>query len=231
MTFLVLLPILLPLFTAATCLLLWKQQRAQRTFSVLGGAALLGFSVALLATVATRGIQVVQVGNWPAPYGISIVADPLSSIMIAVTGVIGVSVLVYSIASVDQRRQSFGFHPLMHVLLLGVCGAFLTGDIFNMYVWFEVMLIASFVLVALGGEKAQLEGAIKYVTLNLIASALFLAATGVLYSTVGTLNMADLARQLGSQEVTDVPTVAAAMDDMFKPIVVSRQGRGGARSR
>ena len=87
------------------------------------------------------------------------------------------------------------------MLLLGVCGAFLTGDIFNMYVWFEVMLIASFVLVALGGEKAQLEGAIKYVTLNLISSALFLAAAGVLYSTVGTLNMADLARQLGSQRL------------------------------
>ncbi len=211
MTFLVLLPILIPLLTAAMCLLLWKRQRAQRVLSVLGGAALLGAAVALLTIVATRGIQVVQVGNWPAPYGISIVADLLSGMMIAVAGVIGFSVLVYSTASVDERRQSFGFHPLIHVLLLGVCGAFLTGDIFNMYVWFEVMLIASFVLVALGGEKAQLEGAIKYVTLNLISSALFLAAAGVLYSTVGTLNMADLANQLSSQEVTGVPTVAAAI--------------------
>ncbi|MCG8587130.1 MAG: hypothetical protein MI757_20690, partial [Pirellulales bacterium] len=98
----------------------------------------------------------------------------------------------------------------LHGLLLGVCGAFLTGDMFNMYVWFEVMLIASFVLVALGGEKAQLGGAIKYVTLNLISSAIFLAAAGVLYGTVGTLNMAALARQLSSTEAT-VPSIAGAM--------------------
>lgn len=211
MNLLVLLPILIPLLTAATCLLLWKRQRAQRALSLAGGAALLCAGAALLAVVVTRGIQVAQLGNWSAPYGISIVADLLSGIMVTVTGIIGCSVLVYSLSSVDERRQSFGFHPLIHVLLLGVCGAFLTGDIFNMYVWFEVMLIASFVLVALGGEKAQLEGAIKYVTLNLISSALFLAAAGVLYSTVGTLNMADLARQLGSQPVTGVPTVAAAI--------------------
>jgi multicomponent Na+:H+ antiporter subunit D len=99
-------------------------------------------------------------------------------------------------ASIDQQREAFGYYPLLHILLMGVCGAFLTGDIFNMYVWFEVMLIASFVLLALGSERPQIEGAIKYVTLNLMSSAIFLAAVGILYGVVGTLNMADLAVKL-----------------------------------
>ncbi len=211
MKFLIVLPILIPLLTASVCLLLWKRRRAQRVMSVVGGGALFVAGVTLLRAVIVHGIQVVQIGNWDAPFGITIVADRFSAIMVAVAGIVGFCVLIYALSSVDSRRQRFGFHPLMHVLLLGVCGSFLTGDIFNMYVWFEVMLIASFVLVALGGERAQLEGAIKYVTLNLMSSALFLAAAGVLYSTVGTLNMADLARQLGHVDVSGVPTVAAAI--------------------
>jgi multicomponent Na+:H+ antiporter subunit D len=211
MAFLVLVPILLPLFTAAFCLLLWNKHSLQRALSVLGAAGLLAASSLLLLTVAREGIQVVQVGNWPAPFGITLVADLLSGIMTTVAGVIGLAVVVYSLCGVDGRRQSFGYHPLLHILLLGVCGAFLTGDIFNMYVWFEVMLIASFVLVALGGEKGQLEGAIKYVTLNLISSALFLAAAGVLYSTVGTLNMADLAQNLSGAEASSVPNIAGGI--------------------
>jgi multicomponent Na+:H+ antiporter subunit D len=109
---------------------------------------------------------------------------------------VGLSVAIYSLAGIDLRREAFGYFPLLHILLMGVCGAFLTGDIFNLYVWFEVMLIASFVLLALGGERAQILGAIKYVTLNLMSSALFLAAVGLLYGLVGTLNMADLARKM-----------------------------------
>ena len=211
MQFLVLLPILIPLTTAATCLLLWDRLRLQRAVSLCGSAALLVAGISLLVTVNTEGIQVEQVGNWSAPFGISIVADLLSSMMVTVTGLVGFCVLVYSTSGIDARRQHFGFHPLLQVLLLGVCGAFLTGDIFNMYVWFEVMLIASFVLVALGGEQAQLEGAIKYVTLNLISSALFLAAAGVLYRTVGTLNMADLSRHWATRKLPASPTVAAAI--------------------
>src|SRR5690606_39858065 len=89
--------------------------------------------------------------------------------------------------------ESHGYYPLLHILLAAVCGSFLTGDIFNLYVWFEVMLIASFALLVLGGERAQMEGAIKYVTINLFSSAMFLAAVGLLYGLVGSLNMADIA--------------------------------------
>jgi multicomponent Na+:H+ antiporter subunit D len=99
---------------------------------------------------------------------------------------------------VERRREAFGYYPLLMVLLMGVCGAFLTGDIFNLYVWFEVLLMASFVLLTLGGERPQLEGAVKYVTLNLLSSALFLAAVGLLYGVAGTLNMADLASRLAA---------------------------------
>jgi multicomponent Na+:H+ antiporter subunit D len=131
-----------------------------------------------------------------APFGITLVADLLSAIMVVLAGLMGLAVAVYSLASIDQQREAFGYYPLLHILLMGVCGAFLTGDIFNLYVWFEVMLIASFVLLALGSERPQIEGAIKYVTLNLMSSAIFLAAVGILYGVVGTLNMADLAVKL-----------------------------------
>lgn len=211
MDFFVLLPILTPLATAAICLLLWNRPKLQIALSLLGGGTLLACGIGLLSVVMGNGIQVVQLGNWPAPFGITIVADLLSGIMVAITGLIGLVVLLFSLSGVDAQRQGSGYHPILHLLLLGVCGAFLTGDMFNMYVWFEVMLIASFVLVALGGEKSQLEGAVKYVTLNLIASTFFLAAAGVLYGTVGTLNMADLARHLSSGTAGSVPSVAGAI--------------------
>jgi multicomponent Na+:H+ antiporter subunit D len=196
MNILLLLPILIPFLTAVAALLAWQQRRLQRVLSVVGAAGLLGAAVALLVVVAQSGIQVMQIGNWPAPFGITLVADLFSAIMVGLAGLMGLMVAIYSLVSVDPQRETFGYYPLLHILLVGVCGAFLTGDMFNLYVWFEVMLIASFVLLALGGERAQLEGAIKYVTLNLISSALFLAAVGILYGVVGTLNMADVARQL-----------------------------------
>jgi len=190
---LVVLPVLVPLATAIVCLVLRRFRTAQRAASVGGAALLLVVAAALLVRVDTAGIQVLQVGGWPAPYGISLVADLLAAIMVLLTGVTGLAVAVYSLGSIDAAREAHGYHPLFHVLLMGVSMAFLTGDLFNLYVAFEVMLMASFVLLALGGEPAQLEGAVKYVTLNLLSSAIFLAAVGVLYGVAGTLNLADLA--------------------------------------
>jgi multicomponent Na+:H+ antiporter subunit D len=110
---------------------------------------------------------------WPAPFGITLVADLLSAIMVVLAGFMGFAVALYSLVSDRRERERFGYYPLLQLLLAGVCGAFLTGDIFNLYVWFEVMLIASFVLLALGGERRAAGGRLKYVALNLIASALF----------------------------------------------------------
>ncbi len=193
---LVVFPILIPLLTAVTCLVAYQRRSAQRWVSTLGAALLLAAAFGLLAEVARGGILAVQVGNWPAPYGITLVADLFSAIMVLLAAIIGLAGALYSLVSIDAARESFGYFPLYHFLLMGVCGAFLTGDLFNLYVWFEVMLMASFVLMALGSDRGQMEGAIKYVTLNLLSSALFLAALGLLYSLAGTLNMADLAGRL-----------------------------------
>jgi multicomponent Na+:H+ antiporter subunit D len=197
MSLFLILPIAVPLLTAVAALLV-RHPSWQLGISLAGATALLGGSAGLAALIWQEGIQVAQVGNWPAPFGITLVADLLSAVMVGMAGVMGLSVVVYSMATIDDRRRAFGFHPLLHVMLVGVCGAFLTGDLFNLYVWFEVMLIASFALLVLGGEKRQLEGAIKYVALNLVSSALFLTAVGIAYGFAGTLNMADLARQLGN---------------------------------
>ena len=135
-----------------------------------------------------------QVSGWPAPFGITLVADLLAAMLVLAVGVVGVAITAAAFAGVDPRREAFGYHPLIQILLMGVAGAFLTGDLFNLYVWFEVMLVASFVLMALHRTSAQVEAAFKYVTINLIASSIFLTALGLLYGVAGTLNMADLAR-------------------------------------
>jgi len=211
MTSLLVFPLVTPLLTAALALFLWRHRRVQQAVSLIGAAALLASAVALLLSVSRDGIQATAIGNWPAPFGITLVADLLSAMMVTLAAIVGAAVAVYSVVTIDARRESFGYHPLFHVLLAGVCGAFLTGDLFNLYVWFEVLLISSFVLMGLGGERGQLEGSVKYVTLNLLSSALFLAAVGVLYGTVGTLNMADLAVALQDPQVDSRLTLAIAL--------------------
>ena len=211
MTTVVIYPLLIPFGTAIVLLLAWNRRTLQRVLSILGAALLLGASLLLLAAVSRDGIQVMQMGGWPAPFGITLVADLFSAIMVVMAGVIGFAVAVYASVSTDIEHEASGFHPLYHILLLGVCGSFLTGDIFNLYVWFEVMLISSFVLIALGGHGVQMEGALKYVTLNLIASALFLAAVGILYGVCGTLNMAELSVALASGPGRKMHTVLAML--------------------
>ncbi len=205
------LPILIPLFSGALSLLFWRLRSMQRLVAVAGTAALLITSLWLLASVSRDGIQVMHMGNWPAPFGISLVADLLGAIMVVLTGIIGFAVALFSLATVGRGHEAFGYFPLMHLLLAGVAGAFLTGDIFNLYVWFEVMLVASFALLILGSEKAQMEGAIKYVALNLLSSVIFLSAVGLLYGLVGTLNMADIAQRLGRLEEGGLVDVLAMM--------------------
>ncbi len=202
MNLLLVLPLLIPLASAAISILFWNSIRSQRWLAVLSMAALFVASLRLLDEVWSGDqILVTQMGGWPAPYGITLIADLFSSIMVVLATLMGLTVTFYSLFSIDKQREAFGYYPLMHVLIMGVCGAFLTGDLFNLYVWFEVMLMASFVLIALGGEKEQLRGAIKYVTINLVSSAFFLAAVGVLYGVTGTLNMADLAEKCNSEQV------------------------------
>ncbi|KDE38941.1 MAG: Na+/H+ antiporter subunit D [Nitrincola lacisaponensis] len=205
------LPIIIPLLTGTLTLLAWRSNSVQKILSVIGSIALLIASIWLLASVRETGHVVMYMGGWVAPYGITLVADMLSAIMVVLTGMMAVAIAIFSLSSASASHERFGYYPLMHLLLAGVAGSFLTGDIFNLYVWFEVMLVASFALLILGGERAQMEGAVKYVTLNLLSSAIFLSAIGLLYGLVGTLNMADIALKLSQAENSGLVDVIAVM--------------------
>jgi multicomponent Na+:H+ antiporter subunit D len=211
MSWLIVAPVLIPLATSAVAFMFWRFLPLQRWLSILGALGLLASAIALLVAVWYEGTTAVQLGDWPAPFGITLVADHLSAIMVLMAGIKAVAVAVYAIGMADRRREAHGFHPLMHALVAGVCGAFLTGDIFNFYVWIEVLLIASFVLLALGGERAQLDGAVKYVTINLVGSLLLLVAVGLTYGMTGTLNMADLALKLPQVENPALVTAVAML--------------------
>ncbi len=206
-----LLPVLIPFTAAILMILAWRSRPAQRVIGVLGPAGLLLSGLVILNRVWSEGILVLHVGDWPAPFGISIVADLFSALMVVLAGVIGLAAAFYSLTNIDPWRESFGYYPLLNILLMGVCGAFLTGDIFNLYVCFEVMLIASFVLLTLGGERDQILGGIHYVTLNLLSSAIFLAAVGLLYGAAGTLNMADLSLKIREMQDPSFITVLSIL--------------------
>ena len=193
-----------------------NSRQVQRVISSVGAVLLLFFALLLFISVYGSGIQVVQVGSWAMPFGITLVADLFSAIMVVVSGLIGFAVHLYALATMNEEREIFGYYPLYFVLLMGVNGAFLTGDLFNLYVWFEVMLMSSFVLMALGRSQGQTAGAIKYVTLNLISSVIFLASIGILYGLVGTLNMADLAVKFARVQFdTSVSGLINALAAMF----------------
>src|SRR5687768_9187055 len=191
---LLVLPIVLWLASAVALQLLPHRPRVQRSVAFGGALAILSVGIQILVRVAGQGIQVVQIASWPAPFGITLVADLFSALLVVMVGIIGTAITAHSFSGVDPRREVFGYHALIQVVLMGVAGAFLTGDIFNLYVWFEVMLIASFVLMSLHRTRAQLHAAFTYVGLNLLASAFLLTAIGLLYGQGGTLNLADLAR-------------------------------------
>lgn len=194
----ILLPLLLPVAGAIACLLGARAAAWQRVGGVAFSLATFVASLWLVGVTDERGVIVLQAGDWAAPFGVSLVADRLSAVMVAVSSFMGAAVAVYSLSDIDAGRCRRYFYPLYLILLFGVNGAFLTGDLFNLYVWFEVMLIASFVLTVLGGEKAELEGGLKYVSLNLLASAMFLIGAGIIYGKLGTLNMADIAQKLAA---------------------------------
>ena len=206
------LPILVPLSTAAVLMLAPKRPLPQRWISLAGSVLLLASALLVFVPVNAEGIKVLQVSGWPAPFGITLVADLLAAMLVVAVGVVGVAITGVAFAGVDPRREAFGYHALVQILLMGVAGAFLTGDLFNLYVWFEVMLVASFVLMALHRTRAQIEAAFKYVAINLIASSIFLTALGLLYGATGTLNMADLAR---AWPATGTPGVEVVLASLF----------------
>jgi multicomponent Na+:H+ antiporter subunit D len=211
MTRMVALPILIPLVTGALCLLCWGRIGLQRGVSVASGVANLVVSLTLLWSVYTDGILVSMMGNWPPPFGIALVADLLSAIMVVMSATMGLAVLLYSFGDIDRAREQWGYYPLFQLLLMGINGSFLTGDLFNLFVFFEVMLVASYVLLSLGGEPGQLQESFKYLVLNLLASTVFVASVGILYGVTGTLNMADLSQKIAQTERSGLMTALSML--------------------
>jgi multicomponent Na+:H+ antiporter subunit D len=204
-------PLAIPLATAALCAALWSHPIAQRIANIAGLLLTLAASIVLLTTVLTDGMQVKQFGGWAPPFGISFVADQFSAAMVVISSVLALAAGIFASADIRRRQERSGFYPLFQGLMVGVNGAFLTGDIFNLYVWFEVMLITTLGLITLDRTRAQLDGAIKYAVLNLFSTILFLMAIGLLYGVTGTLNMADLAMVLPQTEGSVALTVAAML--------------------
>ena len=175
-----------------------------RTASLAGSAALLAIAIGLFV-VAGGETQVYYLGNWPAPFGIVLVLDRLSALMVLIAALLALVVLVHAVATGWDNRGRH-FHALFQFQLMGIFGAFLTGDIFNLFVFFEILLIASYGLMIHSGGRARMRAGLQYVVMNLAGSTLFLFALGVLYSTTGTLNIADLAVRL-----QEIPPEEAAL--------------------
>jgi multicomponent K+:H+ antiporter subunit D len=196
-------PIVLPAILAPFIIMVLRYHLdLQRIFSVAGVIALLGIALTITAQAAGGDIQVYELGNWPAPFGIVMVLDRLSAMMVLLTALLALPVVLYAIASGwDERGKHF--HALFHFQLMGVCGAFLTGDAFNLFVFFEVLLIASYGLMTHGGGAVRLKAGVQYVAYNLIGSTLFLFALGTLYAVTGTLNMADMAMRVAELPADD----------------------------
>ncbi len=187
-----LLPILIPFATAIILMFAPKKITFQRTVSMIGLIAATVASFTLIQRVHTLGIQVVTFGNWPEPFGITIVADMMATILVTTSIVIALFTVWYSFRSIGIEREQFFYYPGVLLMITGVNGAFLTGDIFNLFVFFEVLLMASYLLSVIGGEKKQLKESIKYILVNVVSSSLFVITVALLYSVVGTLNMADI---------------------------------------
>lgn len=199
MTHLIILPFILPLLAGALLAGL-KDERIvlQRTLSLVAQLALLLVAVLLLGQAERDGVHVYAMGNWQAPFGIVFVLDRLSALLVLATAVLGLLANLYAMAGDDRLGRSF--HALFQFQLAGINGAFLTGDLFNLFVCFEIMLIASYALLLHGLGAERLRSAVHYVILNLAGSALFLLGAGLFYGIAGTLNLADLARYVAQAE-------------------------------
>ncbi|MFP4145425.1 MAG: proton-conducting transporter membrane subunit [Phycisphaeraceae bacterium] len=193
---LIILFIVIPLAASLLSVLLINQPRLSRAVGVVSFGSMLVLALGLLVAITRQGgaVLVSQMGGWSAPYGISVVFDSLSGLMLAAASAVALGSYIHSFGSVQPRIERRYFHPLVQALIVGVNLSFLTGDLFNLFVSFEVMLMASYALMCLGTSRKQLTQAYKYVLLNLLASTVFVMAAGMTYGMMGTLNIADLSR-------------------------------------
>jgi multicomponent Na+:H+ antiporter subunit D len=194
------LPVVLPLLGAGLTLTMTGRAPAQRIVSITVLTVVLAIAVVLLLLVNGSGAQSVVVGGWRPPLGIVLVIDRLSALLLVTSATVALAVLVYAVgqgtADGDSETPVSIFHPTYLILIAGVANAFLTGDLFNLYVGFEILLTASYVLLTLGGTEARIRAGVTYVIVSLVSSVLFLSAIGLVYGATGTVNLAQLAERL-----------------------------------
>ncbi|MGH8501639.1 MAG: monovalent cation/H+ antiporter subunit D [Gammaproteobacteria bacterium] len=201
-------PVLLPLACGAVLMTFGRHSLPlQRALSVAATVALLPIAAGLLIAAGDGDYRVYALGGWPPPFGIVLVLDRLSALLLLLTAVVAACSLLHALRGTDAAGSNF--HALFQFQLMGLNGAFLTGDLFNLFVFFEVLLLASYGLLLHGGDAARIRAGFHYVVLNLVGSTLFLVAVGILYGVLGTLNMADLAQKIATATVADAALLRA----------------------
>lgn len=191
----IVMPVALCIGLGAVLMMIRHRTRLHAPITIMGLCILVALDAALLWRVASQGPFTMVMGRWLPPFGIAFTADLTGTVLALAGAIAALACAIYAARDCEDRERRYGFYPFMMLMMAGVTGAFLTGDIFNLYVWFEVLLISSFGLIVLGSTREQIDGALKYAVLNLLGTTLFLITVGYLYAIFGTLNMADIARK------------------------------------
>jgi multicomponent Na+:H+ antiporter subunit D len=188
--------VMLPLLGAASALILGRRPRLQRIVAIVTLAVVLAIGIVLLIVVDDTAPLAVEVGGWQAPFGIVLIVDRLAALMLVVSALVLLAVLIFSVgqglADGDHETPVSIYYPTYLILAAGVFTAFIAGDLFNLYVGFEILLVSSYVLITLGGTEARIRAGITYIVVSLLSSLLFLAAIAMIYGAVGTVNIAQI---------------------------------------
>ncbi|MFS0561794.1 Na+/H+ antiporter subunit D [Terribacillus sp. 179-K 1B1 HS] len=211
MTNLAILPILIPFLAGILLAFTHNRILLTRRLAIIFALIHVAAMCFLLIHVVTEGSVVLETSDWMAPYGIILVLDPLSVLLVSTTSIILLAVVWYAPSSVEEEQESFYFYTFIFLLVTGVSGAFVTGDLFNLFVFFEVLLMASYALITHGGKKVQLRESIKYVLINLFSSMLFVTAVSYIYAVLGTVNMAQLAERAAAADQPGIITTVAIL--------------------
>lgn len=204
-------PIIIPFFFAIILMFLHRKVILQRVITLVALFCSSVFALLLLLKVDQDGIQTLTFGSWPAPFGITMVSDHVSALLVLTTSIIAFFIVWYGFELIGEGRERHFYYPAILLIITGVNGAFTTGDIFNLFVFFEVLLMSSYLLIVLGGEKSQLRESLKYILINIISSALFVITVAYLYSVIGTLNMADIGNKIAEVNQPGIITTIAVL--------------------
>jgi multicomponent Na+:H+ antiporter subunit D len=200
-----------PLITGLLALALPNRGQLRAWIGLAGASVLLAAAVCLMMETAGGDIAYYHFGDWPPPFAITYAADVLSALMVLVSAIVTVGTALFAFMDNNTEASKRSYHGFVHIMVFGVCAAFLTADLFHLFVAFEILLIASFALIVLKGGRDQYEGGLKYVALNLVASLMFLSGVGLLYGMLGTLNMADLAQLAATSDNPAKLSLAGAL--------------------